>query len=285
MTLVISWIKHTPPSPIPQIWAISDGKIMKDEKSTLTLEGTKILEIPVKITHLAGLPPREIYYRSSIGFAYAGSSLVGLNTFATLSDIFNNLGGDKNKNDLPSYIDITEKAKIVLKRYSVEILSGCEICLFGFCPKTKQPFISRISTKLPFTPDMNLDTETIYGNVSHLKYILLGDKKEEIITGINTSTVYKQPTESGHWKIPLAAFYIVLKSKEYQTIGGGAQLAIAYTNEFQITALVDREKDDTTKATVVHKNMDIFKDIGIIVGDCKWAINIMDIGLQNFPNI
>lgn len=276
MTLVISWIKYEPPSTEPNVWTVSDGKIMGPDR-TLTLEGSKVLELPIRIKHMQGLPPRQIYFRSSVGFAYAGSSLIGLNTFATLNDVFNNLGGDKSKNHLPTYSDIIQKAKVILRHYASTIFSPCEISLFGFCPKTKLPFTSKIKTKT-LLADSDFDEEIIYGNVQQLQYILLGDKKEEVTKTINDVAKEYNATQYQYWKIPEVIFYDIVKSNTYETIGGGMQLAIAYGNEFQMTALVVPMKDDKTKATLSHKNFDIFDDIGINVGECVWAIDAMDIG-------
>lgn len=280
MTLIISWIKPDSETNKKTIWTLSDGKIMTGDR-TLTLEGSKILELHLRCKYLKGPPPREIYYRSSIGFAYAGSSLVGLNTFATLADIVSNLGGDKEKNDLPSHQDISEKAKLIIARYTSSIQSVCEILLFGFCPKTNEPFISKIAPKKGILP-IEFEITEVDNKSSELQFVLLGDQTEKVASEISLYSKDFTIDDYQYWKTPTAIFYHTVKTNQIETVGGGMSLAIAYENEFQMTAISTPAPYDSNKATLAHKNFDIFDDIGIQVGDCKFAIDGMDIGISAY---
>lgn len=280
MTLVISWIKLDPTTSDKTIWTLADGKIMNDD-TTLTLEGSKVLELHIRCKNMKGPPPRNIYYRSSIGFAYAGSTLTGFNTFATLSDVCNNLGGDQDKNNLPTQKDIAEKAKIILQKYTVSQDRKCEIILFGFCPKNQTPFITKISPR-QINETVEYETIETNPNLDTLQCLLLGDRTKEVNKSILNIAKGYTPDQYQYWSIPTAVFYDILQRKLISTVGGGMQLAIVYKNEFQMNAITTPDKYDPSKATLTHKNFDIFDDIGIFVGECTFAIDAMDIGVRAY---
>ncbi len=280
MTLVLSWVRPDIDNSDKTIWAFADGKIM-NEDTTLTLEGSKILELHIRCRDLKGLPPRPVYHRSSIGFAYAGSTLTGFNTFATLSDICSNLGGDQNKNNLPTFNDIADKAKQILKRYTVSNDRKCEILLFGFCPKNLHPFITKISPKL-VNEVIEYETINIDQKKETLQCVLLGDRTDDVLSSIFHSAKEFTHEQYQYWNVPIAIFYHIIQQKLISTVGGGMQLAIVYKDGFQMNAIVTPDKSDKTKATLTHKNFDLFEDIGLSVGECKFAIDTMDFGTSEY---
>ncbi|MDP3494272.1 MAG: hypothetical protein Q8R82_14260 [Hyphomonadaceae bacterium] len=269
MTLVASWIKYELPDKNPTIWTVSDSKISIDE-DTLTLCGSKVLELHIKCKSLKGLPPRNIYHTSSIGFAYAGSTLSALNVYATLDSILSNLGGNETKNNLPDYLAIIDKAQRILKLYLAKE-QMCEICLFGFCPKNKQPFISAIRPRLTDN-GLEFEVENTFGENENLIVTLLGDKKEVFANQIIAMGNEYSQDQYAYWELPLPILYTMMKDSNYTTIGGGLQLATVDAKNFTFASLnlqsVKNESD-----TMKFRNLDVFEDIGIQIGDCYFAMD------------
>ncbi len=154
MTLVATWFNPEQPN-TPEIWSVADTAITSvdltlqdiSELNILTEHGSKILEVPI-VCKILPNKNHEVYFRSSIGFAFAGSSLVALNTYATLCTLLNSLGSTAAKKALPDYISISNTVKQIISFYTTSIRARVEICVYGFCPKTRVPFITSITSKL-----------------------------------------------------------------------------------------------------------------------------------------
>ncbi len=270
MTLVVSWIKYEMPITIPAIWTVSDSKITSGN-NTLTLEGSKVMELHIKC-RTNSVYPRTIYYTGSLGFAYAGSSLIALNTYTMLESILSNLGGKETSNTLPDHISIAEKASKILKIYASSIQGSCEISIYGFCPKTQKPFIASIR---PITTEngIDFDIEYIYASTEGLQFSLLGDEKTVISKLIMEMAAEFKPTDYKHWAVPMRTIQVLVEKSIYPSIGGGLQLGVAYPTEFRLMALIKFLEDKTV--TAKFRNMDVFSDIGLDIGDCKFSIDIM----------
>lgn len=267
MTLVASWFNFEPNTE-PSIWTAADTQI-SDGNNILTLEGCKVFELPVVCKHLNS-PNQPVYHRSSLGFAYAGSSITALNTYATLSSVLCNLGSGRP--DLPDYDSIVYKALDILKLYTtIEQNRKAEISIWGFCPKTKQPFIAVIGPKEPFV-DVILPNK----NEKKLQYILLGDvdAKAKIVEMIDEwLKKHNNQTSVKYWRAPIYPLReIINKSIFPDKVGGNVQLAQLNQYQYHHLAVYHMNKE-TNQGMMKYRNIDLDEDLGGWVGNCHVAIN------------
>jgi len=264
MTLVASWMNlerlHA-----PELWTIADTKIITNE-TILTEEGAKLLELPIVCRNVS-MPSQPIYYRSSIGFAYAGSSLVGFNVHAMLTSILSNLGSANNK--LPDYVSIAEKTRVIAMKYSESIRDLTEICLHGFCPKSKQPFIVTIKGSKDPKLYYNITSTELR---SDMACTYIGDSKgSERMAEIVEYRLSKLSDLKEYWRTPVYALKELIENREFTTIGGGVQLTITTLNRFEQTWVLTDTSNQ--KDSFSFRNLDLLNDIGVSLGDCLVAIN------------
>jgi hypothetical protein len=272
MTAILSWFNQEEGT-LPYIITVGDTKISGGE-GTLTLEGAKVLELPIKCKDLT-TPSQEVYFTSSIGFAFAGSTLVGLNVYCYLQTIFANLGGLKQQNKLPDYKSICSKAKEVLLLYTTSIRSISELLLFGFCPKFKNPFICTIKPKSTAN-GIDYDIEIKDRFSDEIEVLLIGDKKEDIKQLVDDE-ISKQTIKHSlnYWRAPAKVLREIIEQNKFETIGGNLQLATVNSFKFDTYSVVVPIKGQEPKATMKFRNFDVFDGIGKPVGECMVSINGM----------
>jgi len=273
MTLIISWINKEN-DPYNTIWTIGDTKISNEDNrdSTLTLNGSKVLELPLRCKNLTSTI-QEVYFNTKLTFAYAGSSLTALNTYCTLYAIFTNLGGLREHNTLPDYQSISRKAAEILEKYFQEIGSPTAILIAGFCPKNKLPFQAKITLKM--------NTDIIKPHIEYLpssnsiNCLLLGNNTTEIESLILEKINNSSNDKIDYWRIPKNILNEIIEKRTYPSIGGNIQLAINNPIGFNLYSICAPIKGEEPKATLKFRNFDIFEELGTNVGDCTIAINGM----------
>jgi len=277
MTAIANWINKES-TDYHSIWSIGDSKVTdKNSGTTLTLENSKVLENPISVIDLSSHPEKRFkYFNHSIGFSYAGSTLIGLNCFATLSTMLLNLGGINGV--IPDLKNISSLASKVIDYYSKSIsnlYNPFEAIIYGYCHFNKRLERYSISKKeingeLFYVPD-NISEETIF---------LLGDKKTEILEQINNNQkLILDKNSQDYWRSPLKTLSNITTSNLYESIGGGTQLNIA--NQFGCNPYqaVGEREDSSMK----FRNIDIDLDIGSQLGDSLVRISIPGL-YYNFKN-
>ena len=275
MTAIVSWISKENEG-FSSIWVVGDTKI-QNKNETLTLEGAKVLELPIKCKDISTIN-QEIYFSSTLGYAYAGSSLVALNVYCYLLTAFSNLGGiDKNK--LPNHKDILLNVKDILKRYVSSVRSVSELMIFGFCPKERKPFIGTIKPLIKEGEiDFVIDVKTEVSD--KVEVVILGDEKESLNKLIEKKLVEsyrlnKKPID--YWRTPAKVLKEIIIENRFPSIGGNLQLAIANLYGFGIYSVVVPIKGYESKATLKFRNIDVFNDVRHSVGECIVSINGMSL--------
>jgi hypothetical protein len=272
MTAILSWFNREKDN-LPYLMTVGDTKITGSD-TILTLEGAKVLELPIKCKDISKIP-HEIYFNSSIGFAFAGSSLVGLNVYCYLQTIFSNLGGTREQNNLPDYKSICLKAKEIISLYTSSIQGVSELMLSGFCPKSKIPFICIIKpVKIHGEIEYEIEMKDTFS--SDVEIMLIGDKKQEI-RGLVEAELSSQTTRGvlNYWRAPVKILNEIIEDKKFETIGGNLQLATISQTNYDTYAIVVPIKGQEPKATMKFRNFDIFEESGKPVGECIVAINGM----------
>ena len=273
MTAILSWFNREKGT-IPYIMTVGDTKI-SNGTDTLLLEGSKILELPIRVRDMNSTLPK-LYFSSSLSFSYAGSTLVGLNVYCTLQAIFANIGGLELYSSLPDYISISEKAKDILKIYSINETMLSEIALSGFCPKSKRPFISVITpNNINGTISYTISYNTSFSN-NNVDVVMIGDKKKEILEILKFELSKQNADDSTkYWRTPVRVLKTIIEEKLFNTIGGGLQLTSGNEYIFKPYSIVKTYDGD--KATLKYRNLDIFDDIELGLGDCFVTIPAIQI--------
>jgi hypothetical protein len=275
MTAILSWFNKEKGTE-PYFMTIGDTKISNGE-TTLLLQGAKILELPILVRDMSS-PSSELYFMSTISYSYAGSTLVGLNIYCVLQTIFSNIGGLKSNETLPDYISLSEKAASILRYFTVDRTKVVEIILSGFCPKSKVPFITVIS---PTLLNGRFDYEITYKTnfLDKVDVVIIGDKKDDILQMLKSDLLKQTPDESSeYWRTPVRVLNKIIEEMMFNTIGGGIQMTAVTMYHFKTYSIVYGNKGEP--ATLKYRNMDIFDDIGLQIGECYVTIPGMQI---DFP--
>lgn len=75
-------------------------------------------------------------------FAYAGSSMLTINTYATLNTILGNLGGGNDTHPFrPDCESIVNTALAIMKMHNDSMRTKAQILISGACPKSGRLFI------------------------------------------------------------------------------------------------------------------------------------------------
>jgi len=269
MTLVASWISLEKGAQ-RSIWVAADTKI-SSRNTALTLEGAKVLELQIacrSLSHDWG----TVVYRTSLCFAYAGSSLVALNSYAALSTILSNLGAGGGSLARPSAFSILEAAEKILKLYCVEIRDLAHLTISGFCPKTNKPFIGTIKSKEGLSTiecDINIVEQS-----DTLNTVLIGSHVELIRERIDKlASLSTDRSSYKYWRTPITVLNQLIVDEEYSEIGGNIQLAIVGESYgFRHHAFAN----DKNNNKLLYRNIDIDEIIGMRVGECIIAIAGLD---------
>lgn len=279
MTLVASWFDSSTPTH-PFIWTASDTKISFETGATL--EGSKIFELYVICKNLSG-KPGKIEFRSTLIYAYAGSSMLATNTYATLNTILGNLGGGNDRYPIrPDCESILETALAIMKMHNASMRTKAQILISGACPKSGRPFIGKLMTilngdSIAYTSQIQFQTPS-----QTLTYDIIGSHNSEICELINNqllSNIAKD--EDVYWRTPLYVLNDLILNQTYDDIGGNIQLAsITSYNHGQLYAIVPSIITSEAEPSK-YQNIDIREQIGWQVGDCPIAIPTMILDLES----
>ncbi len=274
MTTVAVWLnKHTVSAlnknnPIHAIWAVSDSRITA-RTSILLDSSPKLFRLNIKCQTFDG-EGFIVYFTHSIGMAYSGNSLVGLNFYVKLNDI---LGGLLNWNSkIPSIYEVSisggELLKQLIKEVGLIITNGayCEVAIFGFCCASQK--FKVVYLKPEFTNEIGVSViEQELNNDENV--LLLGDKKQDIRDLISQQRELYNDKNLDWWNTPMNIVKNIVKQEVFKGIGGGVQTGIATQQEFGLLGEVMFVPEGNPGARVLYQNLNISEQI-FKVGDCTF---------------
>ncbi len=272
MTLVASWL-NLESNAQRSIWLVADSKISKDEHAAHTLEGAKVLELPVCCRSFSGSDWGEVLTRKSLGFAFAGSTLVALNTYAALTTILSNLSLGGPKRQPPDAVSILQTVAKVLKYYIQSISSGASLFIVGFCPRTNKPFIGTL--KPNYEGDDGAEVSIHINNYEqamiYLDIHLIGSHDVEIKERMkNRAESLTVAAGIDYWRTPLYVLHDIIRDQEFSEIGGGLQLGVIGEHYgFRHQAFT---ADTTDNTDFIYRNINLDKVVGHFVGDCFFSL-------------
>ena len=184
MTIIATWINKENITS-PTLWTITDSRLSQPNRMPLLNCGATLFSIRI-ICLKPGATGffTDIYFSTTIGMAFAGSSLMGLSLYAFLSHTLGKLI-DPQGLSTPSIEDISIHANAALKQLlinhietSMNPAAPCEVSIFGSCSKFQEFHVFHI-TQRQSNPPIILETNKIDISDDALIH-LMGDFKAEI---------------------------------------------------------------------------------------------------------
>ncbi|MBD2293608.1 hypothetical protein H6G06_08925 [Anabaena sphaerica FACHB-251] len=281
MTTVVCWLNKD--RGVNKIWAVSDTRISRSNTSSssndysiLLDSGAKLFPLYIKCRNIMSFEDKA-YFEHTIGMEYAGSSLIGLNLYATLVYLLQNCSS--NEGAFPSILDIANLAATLLKRMIREVgvinRTGaiCELAIFGFCQVSSEFKIIHLYQKDKDNPLDIVVTEENTLDDNHL--LILGDKKKEIRQLIENKRAEYVENEFLWWYSPKEVIESLIEEEKFNTIGGSIQTCIAAESEFKIYANAFPRKQGIQQEKILYQNID--PDDMINLGNCFIALPIFPI--------
>ena len=214
----------------PSLWAAADSRVSGVNGNLLIDDAVKILSLPI-ICRRPG--PNgffsEAYFAHTLGYCFAGSTLMGQNVYLGLAPLLSNLISATSY--IPSIEDIAGQILAYLKvtfddyRPIGAQQSLFEVAVFGYCHRTNRLEIFHFHPQL--VEDVYEVTLQAHQDLQAHNFVYLGNDgaalREEITTAFNGEAVPGRPIS----RTPRFVIEDRIASDESPTIGGDLQLAIA----------------------------------------------------------
>lgn len=276
MTIVATWLNKE--SGVPRLWSVSDSRLSLP--SSVFDFGAKLFSI--RLSCLEAGPDgfiNKVHFTNTIGFSFAGSSLMGLNLHALLSHFLGNLTSPTQQREIPSMEDVANFAKNLIEHliqeHQMTMLQGtppvCEVAISGYCVKKSEFQVFHLSPVPGIGP--------IQVNVSKIDFSddqtvhLLGDHKLEIANLIEEARLTLLEKNIKWWRAPQNVIERVIKDKVFSTIGGDLQLGFTTHFGFQLVSLCRPIEEGKPASTFFHQNIDVGSPKFNTIGPCM--LNIM----------
>ena len=276
MTAIAIW-RNDEVAGNPSLWAAADSKVSYSNGKQLIGDAVKVMSLPI----ICRRPDKDgffsdAYFVHTLGYCFAGSTLLGQNTYIALSMILSNLKSETSY--VPSIKEIACQILAYLKAtfsdYSsiVGEQSLFKTALFGYCHKTQQLEIFVFSPKL-----VNAVYEvgiTAYQDLRTHEFVYLGDNEKNLQREITDAFAHEAVPGRPIARAPRYVIQKHIACDKSPTIGGDLQLAIADRLGLQPLALVKPHvvgqpaayrsflgREQTSDLTSVGKAQAIFNSI------------------------
>ncbi|TLS80661.1 hypothetical protein [Photobacterium damselae] len=274
MTSIVIW-KNDEES--GALWACSDSRITQSNSKMMD-SCSKIFTIPV-ICHIKNDVHRlNPIYITSIGFAFAGGTLINQNVKDFLSVALSSLLSvtdvtDKQSlfNNLPSIHDIASKSVAIAKSLMLEVGQSFprntlfEYSIFGYCHKKGDYVAYHVCHK-----DGRGNVEIEESNIYDGNQLIMGDKTRDVLNYIEIFRESSIPNSLAWWRAPLKALKKIVENDEVETIGGWLQIALATPLGVNIKSVVNQQDELNYISTDLLKHFNLMG--GYIV-----SLNGMDV--------
>lgn len=264
MTAISIWLNNENPKH-HSLWIASDSRVSKSQNSTLIDDGAKIFALPVvcRVPRKNGFFS-QIDYFHSYGYCFAGSTLLGQNTFLALMPLLGNLAASQ------SYIpDMPSVANFILRylgrafdNYKIIACekSAVEVALFGWCHATQKYYIFH------YYPGENDDGVvvmkcTVHTNLQEKCFVYLGDHKQDMTQKIKQGFDEKSIPGRLNSRIPRHIIEDHIRDSDYTTIGGDIQLGIADMSGFRPFSIGKPRVDGQPGAYLSYLGHELYDEI------------------------
>lgn len=265
MTTIACWFNREKSA--PSVWVCGDSKI-SSPTATLLESGAKIFSVPVLCFSPgeSGFFDRPIY-RTHLGLAYAGSSLVGLNLNAALTTCLSRLNTQSGPPSLRSIAELTIRLlSVYVSQLAVSSGAGalCEIALVGFCPIEGELQIYYLRPSVEAVGIEYIIQAHGANSESNGFVLLLGTDKDRISRRIQEDR--RNSNDLIWWRVPKNVIRGEIHESENLRIGGHMQLGICSHAGFDIYSLCLPRRVGSPEAYLSYLGFDLDRDIGDIGG-------------------
>lgn len=228
MTAIAVWCNYEIPDN-PALWIAADSRV-SSAHGTLIEDAAKVFSLPIVCRDPGGDGFfSEVYYFHTIGYCFAGSTLMGQNAVLGLTPLLSNLISPTSY--IPSLSDIAQHVHAFLSRtfddYKQRVGEGAffEAVIFGYCHKE---FELSAFHFLPRAIDGTLQiTVTSLEGMKDREFVYLGDDRQSmrgLIEGaFKGASVPGRPLS----RIPRYVIQDRIDDSSCASIGGDIQLGIA----------------------------------------------------------
>lgn len=254
MTLVVCWRTGD------GLTVAADTKISGDGDATLTEGGPKIFQVGIAAYQKIGGQTRKRIY-PSMGYAYAGSSLIAQSVLAMATTCLQNLSGDVGKAG-PSLLNVADLFMKCAVQYTKEMLfwrpgqyPGFEAFIFGYCPNLKDFLVYHLRTT----------AEDGLVNIRHDGYYVEHGKCFHIGSGVSEFVkLYNEYKSRGEPLSPFENFELVLTGKRVRSVGGSRQYASASRRGVELLPAFIPVEGETYSGRIEVLGCDVssFGDVG-----------------------
>lgn len=274
MTAIAIW-RNDETAENPCLWVAADSRVSGSGGQPLIRDCVKIMSLPIICRRAAANGFfSDVYFVHTLGYCFAGSTLMGQNAYLGLSMLLSNLKSTTSYT--PSIEDIARQIlaylKVPFQDYSA--IAGqqslFEVALFGYCRRTQQLEIFVLRPEL--VQDVYELRLTAYQNLQTHDFVYLGDRRAELTQDITAA--FAGEAEPGR-PITHAPRFVIqdhIASEGSPTIGGDLQLAIADGFGLRPFALVKPRVLGQAEAYFSYLGRELTDDL-ILVGE---AIAIPD---------
>lgn len=249
MTAIAIWCAHDNSQKATSLWVAADSRIFTEKGDKE--DGAKIFSLPVvcRLADEKGFLHNEIY-RHSFGYCFAGSTLMGQNSFLAMLPLLSNLACHKPY--VPSLREVAMWVWTFFNRsqYDFGQKSGnflaFEAAIFGYCHQEKCLAAYR------FFPEF--EQERLIVKYEHFRdlpegeFVYLGDDRDNMRGNIRSAFTNKIPGDRNWRDAPRHVISDAINAGSHPSIGGDLQLGYADSSGFHPLAVYRPEKLGEPKA-------------------------------------
>jgi hypothetical protein len=234
MTAIAIWRTDEDPD-TPLLWVAADSLISQSSMPLLH-DASKVFQLSVTCQSPGAHGFfTETYHTHSYGYCFAGSTLLGQNTYLAVAPLLANLASPTQY--VPSLKDVADYVGRYVRSSFDEfkIIAGTgaffEIAIFGFCPQT------RMLSAYRFFPQKINDVYSItcemHQNMEDKDFIYLGDQKERLTAAISAAFIATSLPGRPSTRAPRYIIEDHIENDLFPSIGGDLQLGIADARGFR----------------------------------------------------
>ena len=255
MTVVAVWFEPHDNA----VWAVSDTRVTGVE-GAITDGAAKIL--PLTMTCLAPGPTGffdQLTLSTTFGFAYSGSTLVGVMTYTVANTLIQSLSARPGERP-PNLMDVAGLVARVAERYVREVGSDIEAVIFGWCPLERRYRAALIQHDPNAVPRrMTAIEQPLLDNEF---CILLGTAKERVRRAIERT--YEELNGLALKRAPRLALQRLIEAGDFPEIGGSLQIGMASQLGFQLMSHVAPLVRGQPQAARYFLGINIDDEIGLV---------------------
>ncbi|MCK5771090.1 hypothetical protein [Algiphilus sp.] len=235
MTSIVIW-PNFELNRYPSMWVVGDTRVSAAGGSPLLEDAAKIFGLPV-VCRAPGQDGffSQVYFEHSFGYCFAGSTLMGQNSYLSLVPLLSNLVSPNRY--VPSMSDVAHFALKFIRRtfgeYKERAGPGAmfEAAIFGWCHVNQRLEIWH------FQPKVQNDVYEIalfsHVDLQFKDFLYLGDEKQEVKRLIEAAFDEEAAPGRPPERSPRRVVDELIADGDRRSIGGDQQLAIANQFGFQ----------------------------------------------------